>query len=168
MCLRLLTGLTIAAAAIATPASSSSYVVARNGMLAFTSTLNSTEVYLENGDGSGARPLTSAPAGSRFPALSPDGSKLAFARRVNGQCQVFVMNVDGSGLTQISQGFGFNGQPDWSPDGTKLAFTGIGNGPPTIYIYDFTTGATTRLQTQTLDEDPRWSPDGMKLVYAGA
>src|SRR5205809_2884589 len=101
MRLRLLTAFAIVAAATATPALSGSQAPARNGMLAFASTLNSTEVYLENADGSNPRRLTNAPAGSRFPALSPDGSKLAFARRVDGEWQVFVMNLDGSGLTQI-------------------------------------------------------------------
>ena len=51
------------------------------------------------------------------PAVSPDGSRIAFRSSRNGG-GVFVMNVDGSDVKQVTDE-GFN--PTWSPDGRELA-----------------------------------------------
>jgi Tol biopolymer transport system component len=48
--------------------------------------------------------------------VSPDGSKLAFAR----QDGVYVASMHGGGLRRVVQ----NAEhPEWSPDGAYLAFT---------------------------------------------
>jgi dipeptidyl aminopeptidase/acylaminoacyl peptidase len=64
-------------------------------------------------DGQGLRPIVRG----RHPDLSPDGSKLAFARRGDG---VYVADMDGSAPRRIVA----NAEhPEWSPDGAYLAFT---------------------------------------------
>ena len=64
-----------------------------------------------------------------FPDISPDGTKIAFARRdpgANTQYDLFVMNIDGTKLTQLtSTPFFAESHPSWSPDGTQLAFDGV-------------------------------------------
>jgi Tol biopolymer transport system component len=77
--------------------------------------------------------LTSDPEDDHNPALSPDGSKIAFVRgAVSGALtngDVYVMNADGSNQTLYVDGStsatGSSLVHDvvWSPDGTKLAYS---------------------------------------------
>ncbi len=54
------------------------------------------------------------------PALSPDGSRLAFVWFTDGgdTPQIYVRQIDSGSQIQLSQGW----SPCWSPDGTQIAF----------------------------------------------
>ncbi|WP_197087939.1 cell wall-binding repeat-containing protein [Micromonospora sp. HK10] len=52
------------------------------------------------------------------PALSPDGSRVAFVR--GGQ--IWVADTSGGGLVQVTSNAVAHDNPDWSPDGTTIAF----------------------------------------------
>ncbi len=53
--------------------------------------------------------------------MSPDGSRLAWARTVRGRSAIFVSAPDGSDARQLSHGvWDFN--PVWSPDGRWIAY----------------------------------------------
>lgn len=58
-----------------------------------------------------------------FPKLSPEGTRIAFEREVNGHWQVFTMTVDGDDLTQVTDDASAHGSVDWSPDGKWLVFS---------------------------------------------
>ena len=65
---------------------------------------------------------TATPIGSPLdkpltPAISPDGSRIAFALNSH----IWTMNVDGSGLKQITSGNKAENTPSWSPDGKHIA-----------------------------------------------
>src|SRR6185369_478569 len=51
------------------------------------------------------------------PAISPDGSRIAFRSSRNGG-GVFVMSIDGENVKQVTNE-GYN--PTWSPNGRELA-----------------------------------------------
>ena len=166
-----------ALAFLAAPASSAPERLARNGLIAYTDEVHTADVYIADADGNGAKRLTDDDAPSRWPALSPDGSKVAFtSNRDTGTWHVWVMNVDGSGLMDVSMAaklpWGFDAYPDWSPDGTKLAFSAntAANSGLDIVVYDFTTGKLTDLTPGGRGDDwrPRWSPDGKKIAFAMA
>jgi Tol biopolymer transport system component len=78
--------------------------------------------YASQADGSGDMQLTGRPAHG---ALSPDGSRIAFAKAQPGcRSQIYVMNEDGSGVRQVTT------DPDWacttgawSPDGKRLVLS---------------------------------------------
>lgn len=53
----------------------------------------------------------------RYPAVSPDGKKIAFARDIPEG--IWVVNSNGTGLRQLDKGGSW---PAWSPDGKYLAF----------------------------------------------
>jgi hypothetical protein len=63
------------------------------------------------------------------PTFSPDGSRIAFRRVVEGggvdggaSAHIYVVNTDGSDLVQLTDGTAIDQDPIWSPDGTQLAF----------------------------------------------
>jgi len=112
-----------------------------------------------------------ADAGSHVPALSPDGTEVAFISGATtlmagggGLYQVYVKNLATGRLKRVSTtsaGIAGNGnadnyvQPMFSPDGTKLLFTsyasnlvpGDTNGFPDVFEKNLVTGAIRRIST---------------------
>ena len=74
-------------------------------------------------DGSTASPVPIGSADSVLdPAMSPDGTHIAFADGWPGGTVIVVMNADGSSPVQVSTPQVSDRHPNWSPDGTMLAF----------------------------------------------
>ena len=73
-------------------------------------------------DGSGPRNLTQHPAKDVRPAWSPDGRRIAFVSRRDGNSEIYVMNADGSGKRNLTRDRASDDYPTWSPDGRRIAF----------------------------------------------
>jgi Tol biopolymer transport system component len=58
------------------------------------------EVHVVNADGSGQRRLVRRGA---KPGWSPDGRKIAFVTRRDGNAEIYVMNDDGSGKRNLTR-----------------------------------------------------------------
>lgn len=56
------------------------------------------------------------------PALSPDGDRMAFMSRRDGNWEIYIVNADGSGLERLTENPAQDGLPTWSPDGRAIAF----------------------------------------------
>lgn len=109
--------LTSASEAIASSASSPAAPVKSNlaGTLVFQDSLGGN-IYLMNADGSGLRRLTTG----LEPALSPDGSQVAFTRWDEPR-GLWLINSDGSNERMV---FGANRvrSPSWTADGQLVVF----------------------------------------------
>lgn len=102
----------------------------------------------------------------RFPAVSPDGKRIAFSRHVDGW-QLFVENVDGGGLRQLTSDGDSNLEPTWSPDGTTIAFMRSGSGEQSSVWTVHPDGSHLReVAGAGDDEAPAWSPDSKSLLIA--
>jgi Tol biopolymer transport system component len=106
--------------------------------------------------------------------ISPDGSEIAFTRRVSGRFgfQIFVMDADGGGIRQLThQPLGAYA-PAWSPSGDRIAFIsymGKDSGGGDLFVMD-ADGSSVRLVTRTThinERDAAWSPDGSRLAFEG-
>lgn len=112
------------------------------------------------------------------PAVSPDGSRIAFIgkRNVPGHAWsrrvLMVMSSDGSNqgalITPTSADF-YNetdGAPAWSPDGTKIAFTRQVGNDHFIAVINVDGSGEQILTSGGTEYGVSWSPSGInKLVY---
>jgi Tol biopolymer transport system component len=127
-------------------------------------------VFIMNEDGTSVHQLADGAAGEDLsPALSPDGSRVAFSSNRSGHYGLYVVNADNTGLLPVLVDGYENTAPAWSPDGTKLAFSRSHNpgGPADIGISVVTisSGTPASLTTAPGDDEPAWSPDGTRIAF---
>lgn len=66
--------------------------------------------------------LTSGDWDDIHPALSPDGSRVAFSSHRSGQWDLYILNLIDGITTQVTNDSGYDGAPSWSPDGLWLTY----------------------------------------------
>ena len=89
--------------------------------IAFNSQGYPSDIYTINPDGSDLKQLTYE-GNNRYPDISPDGKKIAFASNREGKYNIYTINPDGSEQVRLTHNEDYNLYPVWSPDGTKIAF----------------------------------------------
>ena len=103
-----------------------------------------TEIWVSDTEGRGAVPLTQFEGITGSPAWSPDGRRIAFDSRQEGQPEIYVIGSGGGTAQRITKHSGIDILPAWSQDGKEIYFasnrTGSfqiwrvpsdGGGPPT-------------------------------------
>lgn len=151
-------------------------------------------LWLAATDGSHSEALTDGASLDTTPRWSPDGTQIAFLRKVDDKAQMHLLDVATREIRQItSLPLGVGGAPAWSPDSTSLAFTAnpTTSLPPTdqpyhldraiirfddvgyvhrsvqeVFVVDAAGG---NLRQVTFDNalaaNPQWSPAGDRLLY---
>lgn len=95
----------------------------------------------------------------RWPAISPDGTRLAFQSDAAGDFDVWILDYRDRSLSRLTTSASFDGQPVWSPDGTRLAFVSDRDGPLDIFVVNEDgTGLRNLTQDPASDRSPTWSP----------
>jgi len=105
--------------------------------------------------------LSNHPADDAFPVWSPDGNRVAFSSKRDGNWEIYTMNKDGSGLTRLTHSDKSDVMPSWSPDGSWITFMSDRDSSPKFEIYVMKADGKnqTRLTYKSGDEnEPRWSP----------
>jgi Tol biopolymer transport system component/imidazolonepropionase-like amidohydrolase len=102
--------------------------------------------------------------GVMHPALSPDGSRIAFAALGD----LWLMPVGGA-ARRLTSDPALDTAPAWSPDGRSLAYSSDRGGSMNIWIRDLDDGTdrqVTRLAAAAME--PAWSPDASRLAFVDA
>mgnify|MGYP005836906907 CR=1 FL=1 len=151
--------------------------------IAYTSELDGNfDIYLIRPDGLNQQRVTQSAGLDWAPAISPDGTRLAFmSSRNGGQFDLFLLDIargvpgaEANRLTALTNTRESEYFPRWSPDGTQLVFHGY---PPDsqvtqIYTLDVEKAladaddAITRLTDQPANDGyANFSPTGEEIVF---
>jgi Tol biopolymer transport system component len=148
------------------------FSASQNGTLVYIAGGPATEVQLTWFDSSG-HPAGNlgTPASQTWPAISPDGAKVAIDRRDHPRTGFFELWLydlkqgNSSRFTFNSDAF-YNLYPIWSPDGSHIAFSTSRSGSRDVYQKAVSGGEP----DEVLDHDSRerrptdWSRDGKYII----
>ena len=111
---------------------------------------------------------TPSSPGYALPALSPDGTQLAFVAQLGGLVQstaIMVSALDGTGSHRLTHDAEFNTHPVWSPDGEEIAY--IADGKLSVMRIDGTIARVLAPPVEAINAAPLWSPDGSRIAFVG-
>ncbi|MCK9282023.1 MAG: S9 family peptidase [Melioribacteraceae bacterium] len=108
------------------------------------------------------------------PALSPDGSKIAFTvstadlKTTKSKTNIYLMNADGSGVKQMTN-TAANYSPFWGNDSKGFYFNSNRNGGDQVYYMPLDGGEPTQITKYALGvSSPKLSNDGTKIIFGAA
>ena len=124
--------------------------------------------------------LTFARAVEQFPALSPDGGQLAFAREIGRVRKLVLSETGDGGERQLTRGDSDDILPAWSPDGRTILFNRAADAGTrfefadlygryvggNIWSIDVASGREAPLIDNAFN--PAWSPDGTQIAFDAA
>jgi serine/threonine protein kinase len=124
----------------------------------------------ENGgkEGYASRQLTRGTAVDKWPAVSPDGRKIAFVRVTGEASNVFVLPIEGSSARQVTFMNTECFYPVWSPTGQEIAFISNEGGENQLWKVDASEGAADVFENVRLAANDvlAWAPSERILTGA--
>jgi TolB protein len=110
--------------------------------------------------------VTTDPGWESEPALSPDGTLVAYAADWDGEVDVWITEAAGGAVLRLTSDRAADRLPAWFPDGTALAFVSNRGGPDAIWKVSRLGGPATLLVPEATD--PAISPGGKRIAFARA
>lgn len=149
-----------------------------SGLRAFVSLRDlNLEIYTRLGDNPATdeRNLSRSGAIDWFPAVSPDGRRIAFASDRDGNQEIYVANRDGTALRRLTDHPADDLYPVWAADSRQIVFysereTTLTGGVLALYLLDADAAVpeARRLQGPVLDlEDATPLPVGLRYALEG-
>ena len=126
------------------------------------------EIWVMDPDGSNQRQISHFNSLSIMPAVSPDGTKVAFTSFARGNPAIFILSTDtGRRLPFYNQVASLNATPDFTPDGKQLLYASSASGRAQIYIANIDGSNLRRISnTPALEVEPKVNPKtGTDLVF---
>jgi TolB protein len=120
-------------------------------------------------DGSGVRRLTHDAHDDMQPSLSPDGSKIVFARgHWPNRLHIVWMWANGvGGMHRITSARGVQYRPMWDPWGTHIIYVSTQDGPLDVWSMNADGSGQRNLTPGRANEDyPSYSPDGKHIQFS--
>ncbi len=121
------------------------------------------------------RPLIVGPTTDSDPSVSPDGTKVAFARREPGSDSVATMVASADGSNPVALP-GISTRPTsmvWSPNSDRLAVVGPVDGTEGLWVIGLD-GQMNLAQLKqpgeaiAIVDDPQWRPNGHEIIFLGS
>lgn len=110
--------------------------------------------------------LTTAPGWEGEPAVSPEGSMIAYCSDQSGNPDIWIVHGSGGEPLRLTSHPGSDTDPAWFPDGSKVVFVSDRNGERAIWRVPPLGGVPVLMVPNA--EDPAVSPDGRRIAFARA
>ncbi|OFW01010.1 MAG: Tol-Pal system beta propeller repeat protein TolB [Acidobacteria bacterium RIFCSPLOWO2_12_FULL_59_11] len=125
------------------------------------------EIWMMDYDGASAEQITHLNTLSLTPAISVDGTQIAFTTYLNDNPEIMIYSLLTRKPFPFSNRRGLNTTPTWSPDGSQIAFTSSVTGDPEIYVADVQGKNIKRLTAvRGVDISPAWNPKtGAQIAF---
>ena len=149
----------------------SSPEISTQGQLAYVHELENVNIWKINTHSTNAAEapvrLIASTRISKTPAVSPDGTRIAFASNQYGNSEIWTSKIDGTDLMQLtSLKNPGTGSPAWSPDGSQIVFDARIDGQPRLYVISSEGGLPRKITTAGNGVVPAWSPDSKWIYYS--
>jgi Tol biopolymer transport system component/DNA-binding winged helix-turn-helix (wHTH) protein len=115
-------------------------------------------------------PVTTFPGNERHPALSPDGTRVAFAWERDGEkTSLYLKLLDAPTPVRLTNSPGTDDEPAWSPDGQKIAFVRRTKEACEIFSVPSIGGPVQRIADCGSRDAGKitWSPSGQGIALSG-
>ena len=126
------------------------------------------EIWSMDSDGSNQKQLTFYKSLSIMPAVSPDGSRLAFTTFAKGNPGIFIHNLEtGRRLPFYNEVSPLTATPEFTPDGKQVLFASSVTGWAQIYIANLDGSGMRRVTySRSIDMEPKVNPKtGSDIVF---
>ncbi len=113
------------------------------------------------GDAALAETVFTSPEDEADPALSPDGSKLAFSRLADGDWEICLYAMGTGEITVLTDNLAADRQPAWSVEGSSLLFISDRDQTGVFQLYRMTSTGTDQLRvinSLANESSPVWFP----------